>query len=110
MKAKLLNAQELNDLEHQLPKWEVKSSRLLRQWEFNDFIAAFGFITKVALLAESMNHHPNLLLKHSLYPKLGLFQISFDVVQFGAHIIRHCAQIHHQGRDNLNQFNINYII
>ena len=29
-----------------------------RHCVFKDFVAAFGFMSQVALLAESMNHHP----------------------------------------------------
>ncbi len=32
---------------------------LTRTFNFSDFIEAFGFMTKVALVAETMNHHPN---------------------------------------------------
>lgn len=31
---------------------------ITKEYEFSDFIAAFGFMARVALKAESMNHHP----------------------------------------------------
>ena len=34
-------------------------NRLRREWDFASFVEAFGFVTRVALLAEAMNHHPN---------------------------------------------------
>jgi len=37
----------------------VGDERLKRQWQFSDFSEAFAFMTRVALLAESMQHHPN---------------------------------------------------
>ena len=58
MTAKLLGAQALNSLQKELPKWEVQQSKLRRKWRFKNFVEAFGFMTKVALLAEAMNHHP----------------------------------------------------
>ncbi len=58
MKAKLLGSQELIALSKELPKWEIQDSKLCRKWQFSDFVEAFGFITKVAMLSESMNHHP----------------------------------------------------
>jgi 4a-hydroxytetrahydrobiopterin dehydratase len=39
--------------------WENKNQKLVRIFTFKDFPEAFAFITKVALLAEKMNHHPN---------------------------------------------------
>ena len=58
MKEKLLVAQELNTLQKELPAWEVQRSKLRREWKFSNFVEAFGFMTKVAMLSEAMNHHP----------------------------------------------------
>lgn len=38
--------------------WEEKNNELHRVFEFNDFSEAFGFMTRVALVAEKQNHHP----------------------------------------------------
>jgi len=38
--------------------WNEKENQLLKTFEFTNFIEAFGFMTKVALLAEAQNHHP----------------------------------------------------
>ncbi len=38
--------------------WEVKSGKLHREFRFADFSQAFAFMTRVALAAEQMNHHP----------------------------------------------------
>ncbi len=44
------------------PQWQVlphqRHYRIQRQFAFSNFKQAFGFITQVAMLAESMNHHP----------------------------------------------------
>lgn len=39
--------------------WEEKNNFLTRTFEFSNFQEAFGFMTRVAFLAEEMNHHPN---------------------------------------------------
>lgn len=39
--------------------WKEEDNMLKRSFEFKDFIEAFGFMTKVAFLAEKMNHHPD---------------------------------------------------
>ena len=38
--------------------WEEKENTLYKKFQFDDFSAAFGFMTRVALIAEKMNHHP----------------------------------------------------
>ena len=57
--AALLSLQEREDLRANLTQWHVGDERLKRQWQFSDFSEAFAFMTRVALLAESMQHHPN---------------------------------------------------
>ena len=39
--------------------WTEKDKKLTKTFEFKDFTEAFGFMTKVAIEAEKMNHHPN---------------------------------------------------
>jgi 4a-hydroxytetrahydrobiopterin dehydratase len=39
--------------------WEEKNNLLTKTFEFRDFQEAFSFMTRVAFLAEAMNHHPN---------------------------------------------------
>ena len=38
--------------------WVKENNRLKKTFTFKDFQQAFGFMTKVALVAEKMNHHP----------------------------------------------------
>jgi 4a-hydroxytetrahydrobiopterin dehydratase len=38
--------------------WKEENNRLKKTFKFKDFIEAFGFMTKVALLAEKHDHHP----------------------------------------------------
>ena len=40
------------------PNWAFRDNRLCRQFVFDNFVSAFGFMTRVALLAEAANHHP----------------------------------------------------
>ena len=40
------------------PAWTIASDGLEREWRVHSFVEAFGFMTQVALLAESANHHP----------------------------------------------------
>lgn len=38
--------------------WEEKDNTLYRKFVFDNFIEAFAFMTKVAILSEKYNHHP----------------------------------------------------
>ena len=39
-------------------EWKEEHNALHRTFEFKDFSEAFAFMTRVALIAEKMNHHP----------------------------------------------------
>lgn len=38
--------------------WKEENNKLYRKFEFKDFSEAFAFMTRVALAAEKMDHHP----------------------------------------------------
>ncbi len=38
--------------------WEIVDGKLYTEFKFTSFIAAFGFMTQVAILAERAYHHP----------------------------------------------------
>ncbi len=42
----------------QLTEWQRSGDKLARTYRFKDFVDAFGWMSSVALVAESMNHHP----------------------------------------------------
>jgi 4a-hydroxytetrahydrobiopterin dehydratase len=39
-------------------EWTNENKKLKKTFTFKDFTEAFGFMTKVAIVAEKMNHHP----------------------------------------------------
>ena len=55
-----LSEAERATLAERLPLWTHDPERdaLRRSFRFADFVSAFGFMSKVALLAERMDHHP----------------------------------------------------
>jgi len=42
----------------ELPGWAVVNGKLHREFKFKNFTDAFGFIAKVAIEANTMDHHP----------------------------------------------------
>ena len=59
MVARLTEAQRA-DVAASLPAWRLAEGReaITRRFTFADFSAAFGFMARVALLAEKQDHHP----------------------------------------------------
>ncbi len=41
-----------------LPDWQLEGEQLKRSFRFKDFNEAWGFMNRVALLAEAQDHHP----------------------------------------------------
>jgi 4a-hydroxytetrahydrobiopterin dehydratase len=58
MPAKKLTDAEIQQRLQQVKSWSLENGKLHRAFECKDFVAAFGNMTRVALVAESMNHHP----------------------------------------------------
>jgi 4a-hydroxytetrahydrobiopterin dehydratase len=60
MTSDALEQQDIDALPAALPAWQLDDDRsgIRREISFADFNAAFGFMTRVALKADAMNHHP----------------------------------------------------
>ena len=55
--------------------WQEKENKLYRQFEFKNFNEAFGFMSRVALAAEKMDHHP---LWTNVYNKVEIWLSTHD--------------------------------
>ena len=53
-----LTEAEISEHMKRLPEWSLGEGRIARTFRFDDFVSAFGWMTSAALVAESMNHHP----------------------------------------------------
>jgi 4a-hydroxytetrahydrobiopterin dehydratase len=53
-----LSEQQVASEVGKLKGWTLKDSKLHKDFQFRDFVEAFGFMTRVALAAETMGHHP----------------------------------------------------
>jgi 4a-hydroxytetrahydrobiopterin dehydratase len=59
-----LQPDEISRLHSELKGWTVKDNkRLLKTFQFNDFMAAMKLADKIAVLAEEQGHHPDLLVR-----------------------------------------------
>jgi 4a-hydroxytetrahydrobiopterin dehydratase len=59
MRPSLLSQNEIKQQLATTEGWEIKNSKLERNFTFSDFKTAFTFMTRVAFEAEKINHHPN---------------------------------------------------
>ena len=53
-----LSDQQVSEALAGLSGWELAGGKLHREFKFGDFVEAFGFMSRVALAAERMDHHP----------------------------------------------------
>ena len=51
--------EEINTMLQSLKEWKYTGGFMERQFVFKDFSEAFGFMSRVALAAEKMDHHPD---------------------------------------------------
>jgi 4a-hydroxytetrahydrobiopterin dehydratase len=58
MRAQKLSEEEIRSRLEGLKGWTIANGKLHREFQCKDFVAAFGNMTRVALVAEAMNHHP----------------------------------------------------
>tara|TARA_B100000029_G_scaffold466432_1_gene501939 strand:- start:279 stop:557 length:279 start_codon:yes stop_codon:yes gene_type:complete len=53
-----LTSSEIAERLPRVPDWRLDQNKLKRDFAFEDFVEAFGFMSRVAILAEKHNHHP----------------------------------------------------
>ncbi|MGC1783454.1 MAG: 4a-hydroxytetrahydrobiopterin dehydratase [Acidobacteriaceae bacterium] len=70
-----LSDKEIQEKLAGLPSWKYEGGALVRSYEFADFTAAFAFVTRLALLAEKANHHPDIDIR---YNKVRVALVSHD--------------------------------
>ena len=58
MAAHRLSPEQIDALPQTLQQWSVVNGKLHRELRFADFNEAFGFMSRVALIAETLGHHP----------------------------------------------------
>lgn len=71
-----LSGSEIESEVTKLPGWKVVNGKLNKSFEFSDFVEAFGFMTKVAMQSEKMNHHPEWF---NVYNKVQIDLITHDL-------------------------------
>lgn len=73
--AKKLSADEIQAGLDELEGWSLDDEKLYREFRFENFIIAFGFMSSAAIEAEKMNHHPEWF---NVYSKVRVHLITHD--------------------------------
>ncbi len=81
-----LDRESIMDQIKDLNGWALDTDAITKEWTFADFKAAMAFIFRVALIAESRDHHPELFnvynrvrLTFTTHDAGGLSQKDFDI-------------------------------
>ncbi len=59
-----LNEGQISEALKALPGWEREGEAIVKTFKFEWFTPAMGFVTKVALLAERYDHHPDIDIRY----------------------------------------------
>jgi len=66
---------EIDEELENLSGWNVKNGKLHKEFQFDNFNQAFGFMTRAAMEIEKMNHHPEWF---NVYNKITIELITHD--------------------------------
>ncbi len=84
--AKKLSDDEVKERLRRLNGWTLVGGKLHREFVCQDFVAAFGNMTRVALVAEAMNHHPEwfnvwnkVVIDLNTHSVKGISQLDFEL-------------------------------
>jgi 4a-hydroxytetrahydrobiopterin dehydratase len=76
MKTEKLTPEHIEKKLSDLTEWTLREGKLYRSFAFENFVEAFAFMTKVALLAETMDHHPEW---RNVYNRVEIYLVTHDV-------------------------------
>ncbi|RMF29829.1 MAG: 4a-hydroxytetrahydrobiopterin dehydratase [Candidatus Nitrosothermus koennekii] len=76
MEYRRLSKDEIDKELSELKGWKIINGKLSKEFTFKDFNEAFGFMTRVALEAEKMNHHPEWF---NVYNKVKIELMTHDI-------------------------------
>lgn len=60
-----LTASQIDDFTTANPEWRLQDGKLVREWTFKNFVAAMAFVNRVADIAESSGHHPDIDIRYN---------------------------------------------
>lgn len=85
-----LSEKEIQEKLQTLSGWKYEGNVLVREVTFPDFASAFAFVTRLAMLAEKANHHPDIDIR---YNKVRVVLVSHDAGGVTARDLSMAAEI-----------------
>jgi 4a-hydroxytetrahydrobiopterin dehydratase len=67
--------------------WQVENNLLTKEFKFKNFLEAIEFVNKISVLAEEINHHPDLLIHSYNKVKIMLFSHSENKITDKDHLL-----------------------
>ena len=55
-----LEQSKVDELMKEVPEWKQEGKKINREFKFHNFVESVGFVNKVAIVAESEGHHPDI--------------------------------------------------
>ena len=77
-----LSPEQIEEALRELTSWNLHEGKLRRELQFEDFRAAFAFMTRVAFEAEARNHHPEW---HNVYNRVRIDLTTHDAGGLSEH-------------------------
>jgi 4a-hydroxytetrahydrobiopterin dehydratase len=69
---KILSIEEIQEKLKEVPGWDYEDNKISKEFAFESFLGALGFINKIAPFFEAKDHHPDI---HIFYEKV-LFELT----------------------------------
>lgn len=90
-----------NEIETEVTKiqgWKItETGKISKEFRFKNFVQAFGFMTKVAIEAEKMNHHPEWF---NVYDRVNIELVTHDLEGISTYDIKLADTINKLYEDN----------
>lgn len=60
-----LTQEQIDEKLTELPDWSQNQDNLQRTFRFDDFNGSMAFVSRIAELAEELQHHPDILIRYN---------------------------------------------
>jgi len=73
-KPQVLTAKELRVIMPRLSGWTLKKNKLVRTFEFQDFVQSLGFVNSLVAYFETVDHHPDVHIAYG--------EVTFELTRY----------------------------